>query len=160
MTDKVIVNASPLICLSRSRHLNVLEKYADEIWVPELVADEIFRYGQGDITAQAIRNSNRIIIKPAQHIPTILQRRLGPGESSVLALGLAHPGSKVIIDDLAGRKYAENLRIPALGTLGLALAAKHRGAISEARPVIEDMVKAGLYLSEQVLRQALARVGE
>jgi predicted nucleic acid-binding protein len=82
------------------------------------------------------------------------------GESSVLALGLAHPNTEVIIDDLAGRKCADSLDIPVRGTLGLVLAAKKRGVIPEARPVIEDMMSAGLYLSKRVLDRALEKVGE
>lgn len=96
MTDKVIINASPLIFLSRSHHLALLKNFADE----------------------------------------------------------------VIIDDLGGRKCADSLDIPVRGTLGLVLAAKRRGVIPKARPVIEDMMSAGLYLSKRVLDRALEKVGE
>jgi len=40
------------------------------------------------------------------------------------------------------------------------LAAKKRGLIPEARPVIETMMLAGLYLSKGVVDEALQRVGE
>jgi predicted nucleic acid-binding protein len=43
VTDKVIINASPLIFLSRSHHLALLKSFADEVWVPEPVAEEILR---------------------------------------------------------------------------------------------------------------------
>jgi len=76
-------------------------------------------------------------------------------------LALAHAHSlEAIIDDLAGRKCAASLGILARSTLGIVLAAKQRGLITQARPVIEDMMAAGLYLSRKVLDQALQRVGE
>ena len=65
-----------------------------------------------------------------------------------------------IIDDLAGRKCAASLDIPVRGILGIVLTAKQRGAIPQARPVIEDMMGAGLYLARKVVEAALRRVGE
>ena len=103
------INASPLIFLSRSRHLQLLKIFAEEIWVPDVVATEIQQMGA---------------------------------------------------DDLAGRKCAASLNIPVRGTLGIVLNAKYRGHIPKARPVIEDMMRAGLYLSKPVLEQALRRVDE
>jgi predicted nucleic acid-binding protein len=40
------------------------------------------------------------------------------------------------------------------------LTAKNRGIIPKARPVIEEMMGAGLYLSRKVVEAALLRVGE
>lgn len=77
-----------------------------------------------------------------------------------MALALAHPGAEAIIDDLAGRKCAPRLSIPVRGTLGIVLIARNRGLIPKARPVLEEMMTAGLYLSRKVLNEALRRVGE
>jgi predicted nucleic acid-binding protein len=161
VTDKVIINASPLIFLSRSHHLALLKSFADEVWVPKPVAKEILYRGQEDITAQAIKNTPWLVTQPIEGIPmSILEWRLGAGESAVLALGLTHPNTEVIIDDLAGRKCADSLDIPVRGTLGLVLVAKKRGVIPAARPVMEDMMRAGLYLSKRILDRALEKVGE
>jgi predicted nucleic acid-binding protein len=161
VTDKVIINASPLIFLSRSHHLALLKSFADEVWVPKPVAKEILYRGQEDITAQAIKNTPWLVTQPIEGIPmSILEWRLGTGESAVLALGLTHPNTEVIIDDLAGRKCADSLDIPVRGTLGLVLVAKKRGVIPAARPVMEDMMRAGLYLSKRILDRALEKVGE
>jgi len=156
-----VINASPLIFLSRSRHLDLLKTFAQEIWVPEAVATEILYRGQQDITARVIEQTDWIVTKPAISIPTnITEWRLGAGESSVLALAAKYPASDAIIDDLAGRKCAASLNIPVRGTLGIVLVAKQRGLIPEARSIIEDMMSAGLYLSRRVIDEALSRVGE
>jgi predicted nucleic acid-binding protein len=161
VADKAIINASPLIFLSRSHHLDLLQAFACEIWVPEPVATEILHRGQQDITARAIEQTEWLITKPVSHIPTaITEWRLGAGESSVLALANEHPGTETIIDDLAGRKCAASLNIPVRGTLGIVLVAKKRGLIPKARPIIEDMMRTGLYLSRKVVDRALSRVGE
>ncbi len=161
VADKAIINASPLIFLSRSHHLDLLQAFADNIWVPEPVATEILQRGQQDITAKVIEQTEWIEVKPVSTIPTIITEwRLGIGESSVLALAAEHSGVEAIIDDLAGRKCAAGLNISVRGTLGIVLVAKKRGLIPKARPVIENMMVAGLYLSRKVVDEALSRVGE
>lgn len=161
MAEPAIINASPLIFLSRSGHLALLRGFADDVWVPEPVAEEIMRRGPDDQTARAIQQTPWLSIKPVPTIPqTIAEWRLGKGESGVLALAAEHAGSEVIIDDLAGRKCAASLGIPVRGTLGIVLVAKRRGVIPLARPVLEEMMKAGLYLSKKVLDKALKKVDE
>lgn len=160
MAEAAVIDASPLILLSRSRYLGLLEAFAQPVWVPQPVADEILRRGDEDISALAIARTDWLVTQPVADTPTvILEWRLGAGESATLALALAH-GLEAIIDDLAGRKCAASLAVPVRGTLGIVLAAKQRGLIPQARPVIEDMMRAGLYLSRKVLDQALQRVGE
>ena len=85
---------------------------------------------------------------------------LGEGEASVLAWGYDHPGTLIIVDDLAARRCAATLGIPVRGTLGLVLTAKKRGMIPEARPVLEKLRQSGMYLSDRILSQALALVEE
>ncbi len=46
------------------------------------------------------------------------------------------------------------------GTLGLVLTAKQRGHIPAARSVLLQLRQSGMYLSERVMNQALALVGE
>ena len=160
MAKTVIINASPLIFLSRSGHLPLLKTFADEVWVPKPVATEIQQRGPDDISAQAIRDTDWLVVKPVSAIPiAVAEWRLGAGESAVLALATEY-GLEAIIDDLAGRKCAASLDVFVRGTLGIVLVAKQRGTIELARPVIEDMITAGLYISRKVLDRALQRVGE
>ena len=71
------------------------------------------------------------------------------------ALAYGYPEREAIIDDLAGRKCAAFHGIPVRGTLGLVLAAKRRGFIAKARPVMEILLREGLYLSSELLNRAL-----
>ncbi|MGH9361628.1 MAG: DUF3368 domain-containing protein [Thermoanaerobaculia bacterium] len=47
-----------------------------------------------------------------------------------------------------------------IGTLGIVLKARSAGLIQAARPEVERLVDHGMYLSAQVIDQALALVGE
>lgn len=85
---------------------------------------------------------------------------LGAGESAVLSWALAHPGTLAVIDDYAARTCAGVLGVPVKGTLGLALLAKQQGRVPSARPLVEELRQAGLYLSDALIRDALSLVGE
>ena len=129
--------------------------------MPEPVAQEILYRGPKDITAKAIERTKWLIIQEVSNTPSIITEWcLGAGESSVLTLARQHLGTETIIDDLLGRKCAASLGIPVRGTLGIVLAAKKRGLIAKARPVIKDITNAGLYLSRKVVDSALSKVGE
>jgi predicted nucleic acid-binding protein len=65
-----------------------------------------------------------------------------------------------IVDDLAARRCAEVLGIYFTGTLGVVLRAKRIGVIPAARPVIDKLVAAGMYLSPKIMDRALALIGE
>lgn len=161
MDKTAIVNASPLIFLSRGRHAHILRHFASRILVPEPVAEEIRRKGIYDVTFQILESTPWIEKVAAPPCPeSILEWGLGPGESAVLALAYGYAEREAIIDDLAGRKCAAFHGIPVRGTLGLVLAAKRRGFIPKARPVMEILLREGLYLSSEVLNRALKRVGE
>ena len=158
-----IINASPLIFLGMAGHLALLRNIFAHCLVPEPVRTEILHPGENDRTAQALVLNPWLGSIPAPQVPdTITAWGLGPGESSVLASVLVHTERPVVavLDDLAGRKCAASLGIPVRGTLGIVLVAKKRGLIPLARPVMADLIASGLYLSKDVLNQALARVGE
>ncbi len=161
MAERPAVNASPLIFLSRSGLIALLQLASSELIVPEAVAAEIQRRGASDPTAQAIAETDWLVVTRTPPVPPQIQAwGLGAGESSVLAWAHAHPGAEAIIDDLAARRCAAALNIPVRGTLGLVLTAKRRGHIPAARPVLLQLRQDGMYLSDRVMNRALALVGE
>lgn len=161
MPARPVVNASPLIYLSKGGFLDLLQLVGGEIIVPAVVASEILKRGQADPTVQALEKCAWLTVVETPPAPPIIQAwDLGPGESSVLAYAYATPEAVAILDDLAGRRCAEALNIPISGTLGLVLIAKRRGVIHASRPVLEKLRQSGMYLSDQTMNHALALIGE
>lgn len=161
MIDACVVNASPLIFLARGGHIGLLHEFARQIYLPSAVAKEIRRRGTSDAAAQAIENETWIqIIESPPIPPAIVLWGLGPGESAVLTETLSRQGAHAVIDDLAARRCAASLGLKVNGTLGLVLLAKQSGRIAAARPVMEDLIRGGMFLSRLVLDRALALVGE
>lgn len=161
MAERAAANASPLIFLSRAGLIDLLQLISSEVVIPETVAAEILRRGPSDLTAQAIAGTPWLVVVQTPPVPLQIQAwGLGLGESSVLAWAQAHPGTEAILDDLAARRCAAVFGIPVRGTLGLVLAAKQRGRIPAARPILLQLKQAGMYLSDRVMNQALALIGE
>lgn len=107
MAELAAVNASPLIFLAHAGILDFLRFAAPEIVVPVAVAEEIRRRGPGEPTARAIQGIKWLReVETSPPPPAVLAWHLGPGESSVLAWCLEHPGSETIVDDLSDRFFA------------------------------------------------------
>ncbi len=161
MKPEVVVNASPLIFLSRGGHFDLLRTYAEMVLVPSAVVQEISARGPHDPTVQSIRSAAWLKVVDDVAIPaSVLSWGLGAGESAVLSLALSGTGRMVLLDDMAGRRCAVAHEIPLIGTLGLVLEAKKSCHLAYARPVLEDLLRGGMYLRRSVLDAALALVGE
>src|SRR5438309_688302 len=95
-----IVNTSPLVFLARVGLMEMLRAGAHDVVVPEPVIVEIEGHGEDDPTVRAIREIDWLTVLPGPVLPPeILAWELGPGESAVLALARADPGSRIVADD-------------------------------------------------------------
>jgi predicted nucleic acid-binding protein len=155
-----VVDASPLIHLSRTRNIHLLTTLGPTILVPAPVYLEVLAK-TSDEAAQIVQDTPWLSRVPVPDVPAEIGRwDLGAGESAVLTWAQAHPGSVAILDDARARRLSQDLRIPVIGTLGIVVRAKRYGLIPSARPIVESLIAQGMYLSPLVLRDALAVVGE
>ena len=161
MNEAAVVDASPLIHLARTDRLHLLRTVAPTLIVPQPVLEEVRAKGAKDKVAQSIQAVPWLRPVPSPSIPPeVTVWDLGAGEASVLAWALSHRDTTTILDDQEGRRCARMLGLPVIGTLGIVLRAKRQGLIPAARPVVEDLVSHGMYLSKEIVREALALVGE
>lgn len=154
-----VINASPLILLGKLGHTDLLEGLANQVRVPDAVYAEVAA-GRDDAGADAAliwAQTRRVrdLAVPA----SILGWDLGAGESQVLAHCLAG-GHLAVLDDGEARAAAKVHSVPLVGTLGVILRARQAGLISAARPLVERLLDSGSYLAADLVRQALAKVGE
>ncbi len=161
MVEQAIVNASPIILLSRIGRLELLRSVARIVCVPVSVVDEVEIKGGEDMAAQALlRATWATRVDPGSVPAAIAAWNLGAGESAVLAVARALPGAHAILDDREARRCAAALGVPAFGTIGVVLRAKRLGAVPAARPVLERLAAVGMYVTPGLLDAASALVGE
>ncbi len=156
-----VVNASPIIILSKIGRLHLLSQLCDEMVIPQGVADEISLGGYNDRAVTWLQQTGQAFTQPAPEVDyRVASWDLGLGENQVLCWAVQHPGYEAIIDDLAARKTAKVLKVPARGTLAVILLAKQVGYISSARKDLESLIEVGLRISPAVFQQALILAGE
>ena len=132
-----------------------------EIVVPDAVLREVSARGPADPVLLEIQRASWLKIVPAPPTPPeVLVWDLGDGESSVLSMALDDPECEAILDDRDARRCAQALSIGTRGTIGLIVLARQIGSIPAARPVLEQVRRAGLFVTDDLVRQALALVGE
>jgi predicted nucleic acid-binding protein len=84
---------------------------------------------------------------------------LGLGESQVIAHCIG--GSRwAVLDDRAARRAAAAHNVPVIGTLGIVLRSKQKRLIESARPLVSELVAAGMFLDDEFANRVLASVGE
>jgi predicted nucleic acid-binding protein len=159
MADPLVVDASPLIVLARIGRIDLLTVLGTPIHVPESVRLEV--QAHLDDAASILDSVDWLRTVPdEERLPLVRSWDLGAGESAVLEWAQAHRPAHAILDDYAARKLAAVLAVRVTGTLGIALLAKRRGVVRSARSLVEELLQAGLYLSESLIEQALRLVGE
>ena len=159
--EKVVANASPLIILFKAGLADLLPKLFSEIAVPNGVCDEIIAGGAADSAAIAspeTRWIHRVEINAVA--PEILIWNLGLGESEVLSLALADESYFAMIDDRAARSCARTLGIQAVGTGGALVLAKRRGLIPSVSIALQQLLDAGLWLSDEIMTLLRSQAGE
>jgi len=160
-----VVNASPLIVLSKLGRLDLLlEPRPDiEVVVPQAVLDEVMRGEPDDpavsLVPKAVADWMRVIPTPLVHA-SLRVGVLDPGEMAVLSVALNHPGWEAVLDDHSARREATRLGIPCIGTVGLVLTGHRLGIVPSVPDALQTLREAGMYISDGLFRLALDQAGE
>ena len=160
MTERWVLNTSPLIVLARVGQEHLFHTLADEVVIPRAVAVEIEAGPTNDPARQVLADGQFTIVE-AVPAPEVLAWDLGAGETAVLSYALKEAGWTVVLDDAAARKCAWSFGLRLKGTLAVVILAKQHGLISSATDVLRSLLNIGFRLDENVVREALSRtVGE
>ena len=89
-----------------------------------------------------------------------LEAKLDPGEAEAIVLALELNADLLIVDERKGRKEATKLGIQITGTLGVLLKAKQIDMISSIKPILDDLINSGFWVSTEIYQQVLALVEE
>ncbi len=159
----IISNATPLIAFARIGRLSLLrEVVAEPLVIPAAVAHEISDYESGEPGSIELAGETWIrtrSVADEQQVRLLLPT-LDRGEAEVIALGLEQQARLVLIDELIGRKVAESLGLRISGSAGILIRAKQLGEIRAVKPVLDQMVQAGMYFSRRFQEAVLHQVGE
>ena len=156
----VILNNTPLVAFWVLGQLALLRNLYGQVLIPSAVLAE---FGAVETLArqEALAQAPWIVPVSLKNPHTaLIYTGLDRGESEVLALAVEQEARLVIIDERRGRSFAQRLNLQLTGTLGVLLAAKRKGLITEIHPLIEALETAGLHLHPQLVANVLAAASE
>ena len=160
MSEAWIVNASPLILFARIGRLDLIERLAPRILIPNAVIEEV-RGGQhkDPTAATTLEWADRYRVEDVAVVASIEHWDLGLGESQVIAHSVG--GSRwAVLDDRAARRCAVAHNVQVIGTLGVVLRSKKNRQIERARPLVKALLAVGLFLDDEFVDRILASIGE
>ncbi|MDZ4286982.1 MAG: DUF3368 domain-containing protein [Prosthecobacter sp.] len=157
----IISNTTPLINFAAIGRMDVLQALFGNLVIPPAVRNELEAKSILFPNSARIHDLPNISIKaPADRLLVgSLAARVHGGEAECLAL--EHPGSLVLLDDLAARELAATNGILFTGTLGCVARAKQRGLFPAIEPVLDDLrTKARFWISDRLAEHVLRSAGE
>ena len=161
LIDRIVVNASPIICLFKSGLHEFLPLIFQHIVVPQAVIKEVTTPGKNDFPAGQVLSQKWL--NPVSDIPIDLRVAawdLGRGESAVISYALKSSNYYSVLDDREARRCAEVLGCKVIGTVGILLLAKRMGILPSLRDAVAKLGRSGLWLSRDFVEQLCRTEGE
>jgi len=139
----VITDASCFILLDKIDGLTTLESlYSFVITTPEIAAE----YGKrlpAWVEVRAVENRDLLYD---------YTEKADIGEASAIALASEIPSPLLILDDLRGRKLADQLRLDYTGTVGVLTLARKRGIIDSLHSYFDRIRATNFRIPERLLK--------
>lgn len=162
MARIVIADASPLIGSSIVNGMGWLSRLFGEVWIPEEVRREVLsgKVSRGESEIRSAIEEGWLKVWP-DAVTLDSANNLDEGEHACIQMALNHHGDALLImDERAGRAYAQEKEMRVAGTAAIIGMAKKSGLIPSAREVFAALHASDFRISATVIQTILVRVGE
>ena len=151
MHRTIISDTSCLILLEKIGELSILNKLFGNITTTSEVAEE---FGHQLPLWFEIKDPKD------KNYQAIIEASVDKGEASAIALAIELDDCLLIIDDLKGRKFAHQLGLTIIGTIGVIVDAKLAGVIPSVKPILSKIKSTNFRITEKLELLILKRAGE
>lgn len=147
---RIVCDSSAIIALERIKHLWILEKLAEEIFIPPAVNKEI-------MSKKNFNLPSCFKIKAAENKFYVEEHRqhLHMGEIEAIALAREIKADLIILDDKMARKFAEKEGLRVSGLLALLIKAKEKGIVKQIKPIVDALKVNGFFVREDVYAEIM-----
>lgn len=156
--QKVVADSGPIFSLAIIDRLHILPSLFSHILIPDAVWHEV----TSDPATPHHHRIHAFFHDKVRAVKGIneLTFMMDDGESEAVMLCKEMEADFLLIDDRKARRIAETLGISCVGTLGVLVAAKNKGLITELRPLFSAFITSGRYYSLPLLNTLLESHGE
>ena len=147
MSLRVVVNSTPLIALAKLSLLSILADLFGEVHIPHAVFLEVAADKKGRRGSVEVGSASWIQEREVQQTTVVefLMASVDAGEAEAIALAKEVGADLLIIDDRQGRRLAEAVGIPCVGTVGILLR-YFRGKPEAFREALDSLMAQGFRL--------------
>ena len=157
----VVSDTTPLITLMKAEKLDVLHRLFGEVMITEAVFSEVTGNETFKDEADIIRDSDYVKIVKVQDESKVLflQRATGLdlGESEAIIYADEAKADLLLMDEAAGRRVAQNMKLPIAGSVGILVRAFQSDIITakEAEDAFDKIRKENRHIGERLISKAL-----
>ncbi len=158
MSDRIVINASPLIALGKMGLFDMLGQLPFVLVTPAQVKQEL---DAGIRVGHSIDVPNWVEVRGlSSPLDPNLFDRLDSGEAAVIQLALEIDIHTVCLDETKGRRIAKELGLSVTGSLGILGKTKELGIISEVKSFIVAAIENGIYYDNRLVDRFFRELGE
>lgn len=129
--------------------------------MPEAVVEELSEGSKRGFDVPDVENYDWLKVVNPNHTPfEWLALDLGAGEVAAMALALENPERVIVLDDALARRTAQAAGLTVWGTLRVLLEAKTIGLIETVKPSLDQLDRAGLWMSAEIRQRILTLADE
>ncbi|MCA1758309.1 MAG: DUF3368 domain-containing protein [Bacteroidales bacterium] len=150
----LVVNASPVIFLSKIGMIDYLPELVEQLAIPHAVIHEIEQH-RDEAFFWIKQNRKKFAVNSGTVPSSISAWDLGLGETEVITFASKHKGFTAALDDKAARNCAQSFQIPVIGTIGLIINAKRSRIIDNAKPYLLKLKETGFRINDHLFDYAL-----
>jgi len=157
---EVVSNTTPIISLLKLNRLDLLQQLYGQILIPLAVYREI----EAGKTKGYYKDLSKIDwisileIKDKKSVKYFLD--LDQGEAEAIVLATEFNADLIILDERLGRFYAKHAELKVTGTIGVLIKAKKEGLIEYVKPMLEELIKKEVWISDKLKVEILKKIGE
>lgn len=151
---KAVINTTPLISFAILERLALLDELFDEIFIPAAVFKEATAVKKRYTSQIKTWGKEKVLNIKNTKEKEALGLMLDEGESEVIVLAQEIETSFVIIDENKARRVARLRMLKTTGSIGVLLRAKELGKIPAVRPLLDKLIKEGIYIGKELYDQA------
>lgn len=151
----IVADSSPLICFAILDKLSLLESIFETLLVPEEVYNELVipTKPYSEVLSSYLQDKIRKVGNTLA--VNLLCHEVDRGEAEAIVLALEQNIERIIIDDSKGRRVARKEGLKPIGTIGILLQAKAHGLLHDIKPLLDELIKNGIRISESLYESAL-----